>query len=66
MKFENDWLDRYLRPESCIHDNGGEFTGISFRHMLVLNGIINGTITVKNPQTYAICELLHQSISSSL
>ena len=33
MKFENDWLDRYLRPEGCIHDNGGQFTGIPFIHM---------------------------------
>ena len=40
MKFENDWLARYPRPERCIHDNGGEFTGIPFIHMLVLNGIL--------------------------
>ena len=33
MKFENDWLERYLRPEGCIHDNGGQFTGIPFIHM---------------------------------
>ena len=59
MKFENDWLDRYLRPERCIHNNGGEFTGIPFIHMLVLNGIKNGTITVKSPQTNALCERLH-------
>ena len=64
MKFKYDWLDRYLRPERCIHDNGGEFTGIPFIHMLVLNGIKNGTIIVKNPQTNAICECLHQSISN--
>ena len=48
----------------CIHDNGGEFTGIPFIHILVLNGI---KITVKNPQAKnAICERLHQSISNSL
>ena len=66
MKFENDWLDRYLRPERCIQDKGGELTGIPFIHMLVLNGIKNGTITVKNPEVNAICERLHQSISNSL
>ena len=33
--------------------------------MLVLNGIKNGTITVKSPQTNATCERLHQSISNS-
>ena len=51
MKFENDWLARYPRPERCIHDNGGEFTGVPFLHMLVLNGIKDMTTTVKNPQT---------------
>ena len=66
MKFENDWawLDKYLLPERCIHDNGGEFTVIPFIQMLVLNGI---KIRVKNPQAKnAICERLHQTISNSL
>ena len=66
MKFENDWLARYPLPERCIHDNGGEFTGVPFIHMLVLNGIKDVTTTVKNPQANAICERLHQSISNSL
>ena len=66
MKFENDWFDRYFRPERCIDYNGAEFTGIPFIHMLVLNGIKNGAITVKNPQTNAICGSLQQSISNSL
>ena len=66
MKFENDWLDRYLHPERCIHENRGELTGIPFIHMLVLNGIKNGTIRVKNPQANAICERSRQSISNSL
>ena len=66
MKFENDWLARYPRPERCIHDNGGEFTGAPFLHMLVLNGIKDVTTTVKNPQANAICERFHQSISNSL
>jgi len=35
-------------------------------HMLVLNGIEIGTITVKNQQINAICERLHQSIGNSL
>ena len=42
-----------------------EFTGIPFMQILVLNGIKNGTITVKNPQTNAISEHLHQSTSNS-
>ena len=34
--------------------------------MLVLNGIKDLIIPVKNPQANAICERLHQSISNSL
>ena len=29
----------YPNLEHCIHDNGGEITGIIFQHNLVLNGI---------------------------
>ena len=39
MLFENNWLARYPRPSRCIHDNGGEFTGAAFLHMLRANGI---------------------------
>ena len=66
MLFENYWLARYPRPSCCIHDNGGEFTGAAFAHMLRANGIKDVTTTVKNPQANAICERLHQSISNSL
>ena len=50
----------------CIHDNGGEFTGAAFLQMLHANGIKDVTTTVKNSQAIAICEQLHQSISSTL
>jgi hypothetical protein len=68
MKFENNWLARYPRPERCIHDNGGEFTGIPFLHMLVLNVIKDVTSyhSQESTQANAICERLHQSISNSL
>ena len=66
MLFENNWLARYPRPSRCIHDNGGEFTGAAFLHMLHVNGIKDVTTTVKNPQAHAICERLHQSISNTL
>ena len=39
MLFENNWLAQYPRPSRCIHDNGGEFTGAAFLHMLRVNGI---------------------------
>ena len=39
MLFENNWLAWYPCPSCCIHDNGGEFTGAAFSHMLHANGI---------------------------
>ena len=66
MLFENNRLAQYPRPSRCIHDNGGEFTGAAFLHMLCANGIKDVTTTVKNPQANAICERLHQSISNTL
>ena len=66
MLFENNWLARYPRPSRCIHDNGGEYTGAAFLHMLKVNGIKDVTTTVKNPQANAICERFHQSISNML
>ena len=66
MLFENNWLAWYPRPSRCIHNNGGEFTGVAFSHMLHANGIKDVTTTVKNPQANAVCERLHQSISDTL
>ena len=39
MLFENNWLAQYPRPSCCVHDNGGEFTGAAFAHMLQANDI---------------------------
>jgi hypothetical protein len=64
--FKNNWLAWYPQPSCCIHDNGGEFTGAAFLHMLHANGIKDIITTVKNPQANAICERLHQSISNTL
>ena len=66
MLFENHWLSRYPRPSRCIHDNGGAFTGVPFLCMLTVNGIKDVSTTIKNPQANAICERLHQTISSNL
>ena len=33
-KFEECWLNRYPRPNKCIHDNGGEFIGWKFQNKL--------------------------------
>ena len=64
--FENHWLSHYPRPSRCVDDNGGEFIGVPFLHMLKVNGIKDVTTTIKNPQANAICERLHQTISSNL
>ncbi len=31
-KFAQCWLTRYPWPQGCIHDPGGEFTGLKFQH----------------------------------
>ena len=66
MLFENNWLAQYPQLSRSIHDNGGEFTGAAFIHMLCVNGIKDVTTTVKNSQANVICEQLHQSISNTL
>ena len=64
--FENHWLARYPYPPWCIHDKGGEFTGVPLLCMLTVNGFKKITTTMKNPQANAICGRLHQTISSNL
>ena len=66
MLFENNWLAWYPCPSCCIHDNGGEFTGAAFAHVLHANRMKDIPATVKNPQANAICEPLHQSVSNTL
>ena len=31
MKFENLWIAKYLKPFSCVHDQGPEFAGLPFQ-----------------------------------
>ena len=33
-KFMQCWLTRYLWPQRCIHDPGGDFTGVEFQTLL--------------------------------
>ena len=66
MHFVNTWLARYPKPTSCIHDQGGEFTGYGFRAMLERYDIKSQSITAKNPQANAICERMHQTVGNSL
>ena len=61
MLFKNTWVLRYLKTERCIHNNGNEFLGADFQRLLVVNGIFDVPTTVKNPQSNAICEQMHQT-----
>ena len=66
LLFENNWLSRYPRPVKCIYDQGNEFIGFSFQHMLQRHGIAPRPTTVKNPQANSICERMHQTIGNTL
>ncbi len=64
--FEDHWLSRYPLPQRYIHDNGNEFLGWEFTFMLKKNNIKSVPTTVKNPQSNAMVERMHQSISTML
>ncbi len=66
LLLENNWLSRYPRPQRCVFDQGTEFLGEEFQAVLRTHGIKPGGSTVRNPQSNAVCERLHQSIGNSL
>jgi hypothetical protein len=66
MIFENNWLSRHPRPMRCVHDNGGEFIGADFQRTLELNGMKDAPTSVKNPQSNATCERMHQTAANVL
>ncbi|KAL7568790.1 hypothetical protein ACA910_007210 [Epithemia clementina (nom. ined.)] len=66
QKFENEWLSRYPRPMVCIYDQGNKFLGFCFQQVLHQYNITPRVLTVKNPQSNAVLERLHQTISSTL
>ena len=66
QKFEQSWLARYPRPNRCIHDNGGEFTGEAFQRLLQRCGIKDVPTTSYNPQANAVCERMHQTVANIL
>jgi len=65
-QFETQWLSRYPRPKRCVYDQGNEFLGEAFQAKLRNAGIHPAASTVKNPQSNAVCERLHQSIGNAL
>ena len=64
--FQNQWLYRYPRPIRCVYDQGGEFLGHDCPQRLTDWNIGSNTSAVKNPQSNAICERLHQTIGNTL
>ena len=65
-QFSNSWLARYPRPNRCVYDNGKEFVGSEFLRLLAQMGIKDACIAVRNPQSNAICERMHQTIGDIL
>jgi transposase InsO family protein len=66
QKYANTWLSRYPWPEACIHDNGGEFSGLPFQQLLQQCAIRSRATTSRNPQANAICERMHQTVGNIL
>ena len=50
----------------CIHDNGGEFTGLEFQRLLKRCNIEDAPTTSRNPTANAICERMHQTVGNVL
>jgi transposase InsO family protein len=66
MQFENLWLSRYPRSIRCTHNCGTKFMGADFQRILQRFGIKDVATRVRNPQSNATCERLHQSIGNAL
>ena len=56
----------YPRPVSCIHDKEGGLIGSAFQWLLELITIKDLCLKRKNPQSNAICERMHQTVSNVL
>ncbi len=56
----------YLRLMHIIHNNGGEFTGDAFTHLLHILNIKDVSTTSKNPQSNTMCKCMHQTIAIAL
>ena len=63
--FDQVWLSRYPRPRKVLYDNGSEFKK-NFQP-LVKDFAVKATCTsIKNPQSNAILERIHQVVGSML
>ena len=64
QKFENEWLSWYPHPQSCIYDKANELLGYQFQQHLQCYNIHSKVSTVKNPQSNAMAECLHQTVTN--
>ena len=60
------WFARYPRPLYFIHDNGGEFIGVSIKELLDSYGVKPKPTTLKNPQSNGLYERIHLVIYEML
>ena len=65
-EFHANWLCRYPRPKTCLHDLGSEFMGHDFQQPLYEAQIKNKNITPQNPQGNSICERMHLTVAQVL
>ncbi len=65
-KSTQSWLCQYPLPVQCLHDKGGEFIGQNFQWLLGIFTIKDVCSTSKNPQSSAICERMHQTVTNVL
>ena len=64
--FDDNWLSRYPRPRKCVRNSGNEFSGPKFLHILSRDNIISVPTTIKNPQSNAVVERLHQTLKCTI
>ena len=64
--FEDHWLSRYPKPRKYVHDNGNDFLCPEFLQMLQRNNVTSVPTTVKNPQSNAVVEILHQTLKTTI
>ncbi len=65
-KYAQCWLAQYLWPQQCIHNPGGEFTGIEFQTLLEKCHMTDACTCTKKLQSNAICERMHQTVGNVL
>lgn len=63
---ENEWLSRYPRPVRCVHDQGTEFTGLSFQNGMKRVGVKCSSISSHNPQANSVVESIHKTVGNVL